>query len=161
MSTDEILARTLHAEAGRCAVRGIEALAALIIRRARAALSDDTACARFAGGVRAAALGAMIAAVCRAPFQFAAWRAGAAAEPAEGDPALAVCRRIAARAIAGTLPDLAPGATHFHRADALPPWAVGRMPMLEAGGLALYRLEQRPVAFNRAAIQPVGQQLLR
>jgi N-acetylmuramoyl-L-alanine amidase len=140
MSADEILARTLHAEAGRCAVRGIEALAALIVRRARAAMTDDTARARFAGGACAATLDAMVAAVCRAPFQFAAWRAGTVFKPAEGDPALAVCRRIAARALAGTLPDLAPGATHFHRADTLPGWAVGRMPMLEAGGLALYRL---------------------
>lgn len=141
MSPAETLARTLHAEAGGCAVRGIEALAALVLRRARAARACPAARARFAADAAARSLPEMVAAVCRAPFQFACWRAGGAAwEVAEGDPALAICRRIAARALAGTLPDLGAGATHFHRADALPGWAVGRMPLAETGGLALYRL---------------------
>jgi hypothetical protein len=51
-----------------------------------------------------------------------------------------MCRRVAARALAGALPDMAPGATHWHNAQSLPGWAVGRMPLAEAGGLALYRL---------------------
>lgn len=141
MTACEILARTLHAEAGPCAVRGIEALAALVLRRARAALACPVARARFAGDLPVRSLPVMVAAVCRAPFQFACWRAGGAAwNPPEGDPSLAICRRVAARALAGTLPDLAAGATHFHRADALPGWAVGRMPLAETGGLALYRL---------------------
>ncbi|MCX7373339.1 MAG: cell wall hydrolase [Alphaproteobacteria bacterium] len=141
MNAHEILARTLYAEAGPCAVRGIEALAALVLRRARAALACPVGRARFAAHAQASTLPAMVAAVCRAPFQFACWRPdGLAWNPPEADPALAICRRIAVRALAGSLPDLAAGATHFHRTDALPGWAVGRMPLAETGGLALYRV---------------------
>ena len=137
----ETLARTLHAEAGTRAVRGIEALAALIIGRARMALACETAAARFAGHAGFRTLPGMVGAVCRAPFQFGCWRAGGAGfNLPEGDPALAICRRIAARALAGSLPDPAPGATHWHALEKLPDWAVGRVPMAEAGGLALYRL---------------------
>ncbi|MCX7932878.1 MAG: cell wall hydrolase [Rhodovarius sp.] len=138
MSPAEILARTLHAEAGGCPARGIEALAALILNRARAALACPTARARFSAGRTAPDLVGMVALVCLAPFQFPALRR--TPRPAEDDPVLAMCRRIAARALAGSLPDLAQGATHFHRLSELPAWAIGRQPVAEKGGLALYRL---------------------
>jgi N-acetylmuramoyl-L-alanine amidase len=141
MNPTEILARTLYAEAGRCPVRGIEALAALVLRRARLAKEDAAARARFAGNSPMVSLPGLVAAVCRAPFQFGCWRPeGAAWRVPEGDAALAICRRIAARAIAGALPDLAAGATHWHRETELPRWAVGKMPLGEAGGITLYRL---------------------
>lgn len=141
LNPTEILARTLYAEAGHCAVRGIEALAALVIRRARLAREDAAARARFAANSPMVSLPGLVAAVCRAPFQFQCWRPeGAAWVVPEGDAALAICRRVAARAIAGALPDLAPGATHWHRGQELPRWAVGRMPVAEAGGITLYRL---------------------
>ena len=53
--------------------------------------------------------------------------------------ALVVCRRAAARAVAGTLPDPTGGATHWHAGEALPPWALGLIPVAELGGLAFYR----------------------
>jgi spore germination cell wall hydrolase CwlJ-like protein len=62
-------------------------------------------------------------------------------EVPEGDPALAVCRRIARRAAAGALPDPTGGATHWHDAGALPGWALGRVPTAEIGGLVFYRPE--------------------
>jgi spore germination cell wall hydrolase CwlJ-like protein len=141
MNTVDILARTLHAEAGDCALRGVEALAALVLRRARMALACEEARLRFAQGAWAGSEAAMVIAVCRAPFQFSCWRAGGPAwdAPAE-DAHLAMCQRVAARALAGGLPDMAPGATHWHDARSLPAWAVGRVPVAEAGGLALYRL---------------------
>jgi len=141
MSPTEILARTLHAETAGCGARGVEALAALVVHRARLALGCDMARTRFAQGAEAAGIEAMVAAVCRAPFQFGCWREGGAArEVAADSPALAMCRRVAARAMAGALPNPAPGATHWHALSALPGWAVGRVPVAEAGGLALYRL---------------------
>ena len=54
---------------------------------------------------------------------------------------LAICRRIAARAVAGTLPDPTGGATHFHDAAALPGWALGRPAATEIGGFCFYRAE--------------------
>ena len=141
MNAPEILARTLHAEAGSCALRGIEALAALIIRRARMAMACELASTRFAHGAAPGSEAAMVVAVCQAPFQFGCWRRGGEAwDAAEDSQTLAMCRRVAIRALAGTLPDLAPGATHWHALHALPAWAVGRMPVAETGGLALYRL---------------------
>ncbi len=102
MNPLEILTRTLHAEAAGCALRGVEALAALIIRRAGMAQQCEVARTRFADGARAEGQAAMVAAVCRAPFQLACWRTGGAGweMPAESD-ALAMCRRVAARALAG------------------------------------------------------------
>lgn len=58
-----------------------------------------------------------------------------------GDGALAICRRVAARAVAGTLPDPTGGATHFHDAATLPGWALGRPAVAEIGGLCFYRAE--------------------
>ena len=141
MTPAEILARTLHAETAGCGARGVEALAALVLHRARLALDCAEARTRFALGCPPAKLDAMVAAVCRAPFQFASWRLGGAAWEVPADsPALAMCRRVAARALAGALPNPAPGATHWHVLTALPGWAVGRVPVAETGGLALYRL---------------------
>lgn len=62
--------------------------------------------------------------------------------PGEGDAALAACRRIAARALAGLLPDPTRGATHYHPAETLPRWALGQVPSAELGGLVFYRLAE-------------------
>ena len=76
MNPTDILARTLHAEAACCALRGVEALAALVLRRARMAMACDEARLRFAQAAVAEDTPAMIVAVCRAPFQFGCWRPG-------------------------------------------------------------------------------------
>jgi len=142
----ETLALTLWAEAGERPVRAIEALAALVANRARSAAADGEAGRlRFAPG-GAAAWPSLLGRACRAPFLFACWnprhpRHAVLARPAEGDPALAVCRRIAHRAAMGNLPDPTGGATHWHDADALPGWALGRVPTAEVGGLVFYRPE--------------------
>ena len=147
----EILALTLYAEAGTRPVRAIEALAALVVNRARAALADDQARLRFAPSLRQAAphqaalWPLLLGAVCRAPFQFPCWnprhaRHAVLRQLPVGDAALAVCRRIAARAAAGGLADPTGGATHLHDAAALPAWAVGQVALAEIGGLVFYRL---------------------
>jgi N-acetylmuramoyl-L-alanine amidase len=148
----EILALTLYAEAGTRPVRALEALAALVVNRARAVLADDHARLRFAPGLRwqpepgqEALWPLLLGPVCRAPFQFPCWnprhaRHSVLRQLPVGDAALAVCRRIAARAAAGTLADPTGGATHLHPVEELPAWAVGQEALAEIGGLVFYRL---------------------
>jgi N-acetylmuramoyl-L-alanine amidase len=143
----ETLALTLWAEAAERPVRAVEALAAVVANRARSAMANEAARLRFAPGATAfAAWPLLLGQACRAPFLFACWnprhpRHAALGEAPEGDPALAVCRRIARRAAAGALPDPTGGATHWHDAGALPGWALGRVPAAEIGGLVFYRAE--------------------
>lgn len=150
----EDIARTLMAEAGHRPVRAIEALAALAVNRARAAMARPPrvpGAAPFAPGghARVAAPGpGEVAAAARDPFAFPCRNprhpAAARLEAAVADPGLAICRRIAARAAAGALPDPTGGATHWHDAASLPPWAVGREATVEIGGLAFYRTDAIP-----------------
>lgn len=139
----ELLAWTLLAEAGHRPVKAQEALAALVVNRARAALADEAARLRFAPALRGPGSPALwpllLGAVCRAPFQFRCWQGGRVPRPVPG-AALEACRRIAARAAAGTLADPTGGATHWHAAEMLPAWALGRVPQAEIGGLVFYRL---------------------
>lgn len=127
----EILALTLWGEAADRPVRAIEALAALVMNRLRAGVPH---------------WGDGVAGVCRAPFQFPCWnrnhpRFAAIAGVPPGDAALAVCRRVAARAMTGALPDPTGGATHYHDAAVLPGWALGQTSTAEIGGLCFYRAE--------------------
>lgn len=140
----ELLARVLYAEAGAHPVRAIEALAGCAMNRARLVLAEPAARDRYAGGEAPATLARALIAVLRAPFQFPVRhprhpRHGLFLHPPEGDPALAVCRRVAARALAGSLPDASGGALLWHDALRLPGWAVGRVPCAEVGGLAFHR----------------------
>lgn len=132
----EVLARTLWGEAADRPVRAIEAVAALVLNRVRDAARPDGP----------AHWGRGIAGVCRAPFQFPCWnpnhpRHAALRAIAPGDGALAICRRIAARAVAGVLPDPTGGATHAHDGSVLPGWALRSAPLCDIGGLVFYRLE--------------------
>jgi spore germination cell wall hydrolase CwlJ-like protein len=140
----ELLARVLYAEAGERPVRAIEALAALAINRARAARACPAAALRYAGGATPASLPRALIAVLRAPFQFPTRHPrhpahARFAAPPPGDPALAVCRRIAARALGGALPDATGGALLWHDETRLPRWAMGRLPSAAIGGLVFYR----------------------
>jgi spore germination cell wall hydrolase CwlJ-like protein len=131
-----VLALTLWGEAAGRPVRAVEGVAAVVMARVRLAAAPD--------GPRHLGMG--VAGVCRAPFQFPCWLPGHARQAAMRDPAIVedpaftMCRRIAARALAGALPDPTGGATHYHPADSLPRWAVGQVPTAELGGLVFYRL---------------------
>jgi len=145
-AAEELLARILYAESGARPVRAIEALACLALNRARAVLGSAEARTRFAGDAAPETLARAMIAVLRAPFQFpvrhpAHERHALFTAPIEGDAALAVCRRIAGRAMLGALPDQTAGALLWHDALRQPGWALGRVPSLESGGLAFYRLE--------------------
>lgn len=124
----DVFALTLWGEAGDRPVRAIEAIASVVMNRVRLG----------------APYGRGVAGVCRAPFQFACWHPGhprraRLAEVTAADD-LGPCRRIASRALAGALPDPTQGATHYHEAERLPRWALGRVPQAELGGLVFYRL---------------------
>ena len=59
--------------------------------------------------------------------------------PLPADSHLAVCRRIARRALAGASPPPeAAGATRYHQADVHPVWARGRMPSGTLGDFVFY-----------------------
>lgn len=134
LDPQEILALTLWAEAGTRPVRAIEALAAMLVNRLRLAESGQVT-----------HWGRGLAGICRAPFQFSCWnrnhpRHALMLAVPPGDPALAICRRIAARAVRGLLVDPTRGATHVHGVEDLPQWAVGKCPNDEIGGLVFYRI---------------------
>jgi spore germination cell wall hydrolase CwlJ-like protein len=139
----ELLARVLYAEAGAQPARAIEGLAALVCNRARAVRACPQAALRYAGGATPPSPARAMIAVLRAPFQFPSRHPRHPlhtrfAAPAEQDPALALCRRIAARAVAGALPDPTGGALLWHDDARLPRWAMGRVPTAVWGGLAFY-----------------------
>jgi len=133
--TVEVLARTLWGEGGGQPVRGLEALAALVLHR--------VAIARRPGGCW---WGDTIAAVCRQPLQFGCWNAAGPGHArmlavGPGEPMFDACLRIARRAVSGLVPDPTNGATHFHRSGGYPDWARGRAPCAEIGDLLFYRLD--------------------
>lgn len=131
----EILARTLWAELPDGSPRAREALAALILNRARLAARSQAAALRW---------GRTVPTICRAPFQFRAWQPRRpehlrALRPDLDDPDWQACRRIASRALAGAIADPTGGATHYHREAELPEWAKGRSSTAEVAGLVFYR----------------------
>jgi N-acetylmuramoyl-L-alanine amidase len=134
VSAADVLALTLWGEADGRPVRAMEAVASVVMNRVRLAAAP--------GGPTH--LGQGVVAVCRAPFQFACWHPGhprrRAITELPADAELGACRRVAARALAGVLPDPTGGATHYHAMEALPRWALGQMPLAELGGLVFYRL---------------------
>lgn len=132
IETVDILARTLYGEARGEPVRGIEAVAAVVLNRVARAESRG-----------AYWWGATIAQVCTKPWQFSCWNPGdpnrekiLAVKPEA--KAFNCCRRIARRAVAGTLKDPTGGATHYHHIAAAPAWARGRAPSAEIGNHLFY-----------------------
>ena len=128
----DILARTLYGEARGEDLKGIEAVAAVILNRVRYAA---------AGGPRW--WGRTVREVCLKPAQFSCWNA---ADPNRAkltgdladDPAFAICRRVAVRAIKGILPDPTHGATHYHALSVNPRWASALIPTAQIGNHLFY-----------------------
>jgi hypothetical protein len=52
---------------------------------------------------------------------------------------LGLCRRVARRALCGSLADPTQGANAFHRIEASPPWARGLLPVAMYGSYLFYR----------------------
>lgn len=132
-SAVDILARTLWGEARGEPVRGIEAVAAIIVNRVRHAQARG---GRYWWGTS-------IEQVCQKPWQFSCWNEG---DPnrakllavTERDRSFRICLRVARRAVAGVLDDPTRGATHYHTRAVLPPWARSRSPSAEIGNHLFY-----------------------
>jgi len=129
----EILARTLYGEARGETVRGKEAVAAVVVNRVCRATER--------GGYW---WGNSIAEVCRKAWQFSCWnendRNRTRIEAVTPDnKVFRTCIRIARRAAAGALDDPTGGATHYHTAEANPPWARGRAPVAVVGRHLFYK----------------------
>ena len=128
----DVLARTLYGEARGETVRGKEAVACVIVNRAKRA--------KDRGGYW---WGSGIEGVCLKPWQFSCWN--------ENDPnrekiqaveaghkVFDTCVRIARRAVTGCLDDITVGATHYHTAAVNPPWSRGRPACAEVGRHLFY-----------------------
>ena len=126
-SAADRLADALMEVAGDQNVRTLEALAAALVARRRAMPGDPSGDADP---------------LARAGLQEA--RSSFAGERYE------LCRRIARRALGGTLADLVAGATAFHRIEADPPWARRLLPIAVFGSFLFYR----PSASGETALPP-------
>lgn len=115
------LARALLAETDGGPLRAVEALAACTMNRLRA--------------VRETAPGISLPAVARRHDCFpAGLRSPRTAEAAAFD----ACRRIAARAASGSLPDPTRGAVRWHRLGEAPQWAQALHPSALVGERVFY-----------------------
>lgn len=128
----DTLARTLYGEARGEPLRGIEAVAAVVLNR--------VVRARARGG---GWWGHDIVTVCTKPWQFSCWNPGDPNRPRllavqAGEPAFDVCLRVARRAVAGVLDDPTGGATHYHAVGVQPAWAKGCLPCARIGRHLFY-----------------------
>jgi spore germination cell wall hydrolase CwlJ-like protein len=128
----EVLARTLYGEARGETVRGIEAVACVIVNRANRA--------KVRGHYW---WGDSIEEVCTKAWQFSCWnendpnRAKILAV-APGHRVFDACVRIARRAASGCLVDVTKGATHYHTKTVTPLWSRGRGVCAEIGQHLFY-----------------------
>lgn len=133
MSVD-VLARTLWGEARGEGSVGMHAVANTILNRVKIAQGRGT----FWWGND-------IIQVCQKPYQFSCWNRS---DPNfrklqavdESDMYFATAVRIARRAVAGVLPDITSGATHYHEQSIAPYWAKGESPCAVIGRHKFYHI---------------------
>ena len=129
----DTLARTLYGEARGEKVRGLEAVACVIINRVEKAIKKDGYW-----------WGNDVETVCLRPWQFSCWNAN---DPNRDkilvldstNKMFATCLRVARRAIFGGVKDPTDGATHYHREGLLPAWARTQVPCAEIGNHVFYK----------------------
>jgi len=129
----DILARTLFGEARGEKVRGLEAVACVVLNRVEKAIKR--------GGYW---WGNDVETVCLRPWQFSCWNV---TDPNRekllgvdrSNKTFATCLRVARRALFGGVKDPTDGATHYHRSGLLPAWARHHIPCAEVGNHVFYR----------------------
>ncbi|MBQ8671609.1 MAG: cell wall hydrolase [Alphaproteobacteria bacterium] len=121
----DYLARTIYGEARGEGIKGMQAVANVIMNRVKA------------GGW----YGASVKDVVLKPYQFSCWNTDdpnrakiIAATPAQ----LATELNIAKQAIAGTLQDITGGATHYHAKSVMPYWAASMTKTVTIGNHVFY-----------------------
>lgn len=131
----DVLARTIFGEARGEPVEGMEAVANVVLNRAKI---SEARGGRYWWGVG-------IIGVCQKPYQFSCWN--------KGDPSyhrlinvtnknihFATAIRVARRAAIGVLKDNTSGATHYHADYVSPYWAKGEKPVKTIGRHIFYKL---------------------
>ncbi len=121
-SIDE-LALALYRLAGDESIRVLEAIAATLANRQSQGEASDHPCALTAE--EASGFGLAEPPSVWLPTDCPKWQ---------------VCRRIARRAVRGSLPDPTCGATAFHHIEASPPWCRDHLPVAVHGPFLFYRL---------------------
>lgn len=133
----DVMARTLWGEARSEGVKGIEAVAHVILNRV--AIADRNG-GRYWWGHD-------VTTVCQRPYQFSCWNHD---DPNRAriikldisDIHFATAMRIARRAVYGQLgKDPTGGATHYHTLDIMPAWAQGETPTVIIGRHTFYNLK--------------------
>ena len=130
----DVLARTMWGEARGEGPLGMEAIASVVLNRAR--IAQDR------GGYW---WGNDIISVCQKPYQFSCWNRSdpnyrMLLDVTDKNIHFATSLRIARRAVAGVLADGTNGATHYHEKSILPNWAKGQVPCAIIGHHIFYKL---------------------
>lgn len=123
------LARTLWGEARSEPLKGIQAIASVVLNRAM--------------HPRVHWWGTTVVGVCRAPNQFSCWNGNDPNLPkllavTTTDRQFRICMQVAQAAINVGLTDNCHGATHYHTKSCMPSWAVGRTPCADIGNHLFY-----------------------
>ncbi|OJW21155.1 MAG: hydrolase [Planctomycetales bacterium 71-10] len=126
----DVLARTLYGEARGEGRRGMEAVACVVLNRAK----------------QPAWWGKDIASVCLKPWQFSCWNQNDPNRPKlltvdETDQSFRLALLIARQAVAGKLADITDGADHYYDYRIKKPkWAEGREKAALIGHHAFYKI---------------------
>ncbi len=130
----DTLARTVWGEARGEGSAGMQAVACVVMNRARIAQEK--------GGYW---WGNSLIEICQKPYQFSCWNKTDVNYQKllavdAGDIHFATALRMARRAMAGTLADPTQGATHYHAAGISPFWAKFEKPAAVIGHHIFYRI---------------------
>lgn len=132
----DVLARTIWGESRGQPIKGMEAVANVVMNR--------VAIAKKNGGKYW--WGNDVISVCKRPFQFSCWNPNDPNLPkmkavTEEDKNFRISLDIARRAVSGKLPDHTFGATHYFASYVLPDWAKGRKPTITIGDHIFFDLK--------------------
>lgn len=130
----DVLARTLWGEARGEGIKGMEAVACVILNRVR-----------FAKNIGGYWWGDSIIKVCQKPYQFSCWNKKDPNFPKlitvdREDLFFGTALRVARRAAAGAMKDCTGGATHYHAPGVTPNWAKDQYFSVEIGQHRFYKL---------------------
>lgn len=126
----DTLARTIWGEARGEPLRGMRAVAAVVVNRAT--------------HPHVHWWGRTIVGVCRAEQQFSCWNGDDPNLPkllsvTQADARFPTCLDVAREAVDGTLPQVcSPGVTHYHTKSSSPSWAAGKVPCDDIGNHLFY-----------------------